>query len=406
MTGDRLHLSAELDAVLRRLGKKIEAGAPLDLDAALAAQHLAQLSASDVVGLEGHIVLAGGLWRRGEAYRLIPRLWGWKSEAEQLRRTPLLAHVMIFHRDGRLREAALKAISGPISSAFLAAAICWRLNDWVRPVREAAVGCIERCFGVTDPGIIAETLAALMVRRNSWGRWEGEREQFDLMLAREDVAQAMVDIFERRSTGPMARLLRACLAGPHLEARLSDIFASAAQPAVRAIALGAMIDREIVQPNGRHEYEWVDKSMGLRRWVKQFDRRPVATAMPTDALIRTGIDDRSAMVRAVALSGAIRHLRGTSSERNYALKLQGDRSRSIRDRAKFILEHPDTKPAGPPRTGHARRRPRSRCRRYRRPSTSLRHRGGRHGRQSRARRPVTGPSHQCYRPRRLRRPRR
>ncbi len=275
MTGASLHLPAELDAALRRLGKKIEAGAQLDVDAALAAQHLAALPASDVIRLESDIVLAGELWRRGEAYRFIPRLWGWKSEAEQLSSAPLLAHVMIFHRDGHLREAALKAIAGPIPSAFLSAAICWRLNDWVRPVREAAVECIERCFGVTDPGIIAETLAALMIRRNSWGRWESERERSDRLLARADVAQSMVDIFERRSTGPMARVLRACLAGPHLDACLSDIFASAAQPAVRAVALGAMINGEVASPNGRHEYQWIDKSMGLRRWVMQFDRRSI-----------------------------------------------------------------------------------------------------------------------------------
>jgi hypothetical protein len=158
-------------------------------------------------------------------------------------------------------------------------------------------------------------------------------------MARPDVARSLVAIIAARPTGAMARLLRSVSKTSHLDSYLEEVFRSAVQPAVRAAALTMLLRREARWPAGRG-WQWIDKSMGLRRWTMMFDHRAIDVLVTAEELVRRGVDDKSSMVRGVALSGAIRYLRGTAIERSYAEKLQHDRSRSVRDRAKFILDHP------------------------------------------------------------------
>jgi hypothetical protein len=332
-------LPPELDDALQRLGAKFEAGDRLDSEARDVVKQMADLSPSAVVGFDSHIAAAGRLWRRPTGNRIVPRLSGRVADAEQLLRTPLLEYIFLFHRDGRLREAALQRVVSRIPSAFLFAAICWRLNDWAAPVRKAAAKCAERCFPATDPAVVASALSELMYRKDSWGRWGEERQLFEDQMSRPDVARSLVAIIAERPTGAMAKFLRSASRTPHLDGHLDEIFRSAVQPAVRAAALTLLLNREAMWPAGRG-WQWIDKTRGLQRSVIIFDRRAIEVQAPPESLIRRGIDDRSSMVRGVALSGAIRHLRGTTIERVYADKLRHDRSRSVRDRAKFILDHP------------------------------------------------------------------
>jgi hypothetical protein len=297
------------------------------------------LPPSDVVYLDTQIAAVARLCHQATGTRVLPRLWGVPTHAEQLERTPLLEYLFLCHRDGRLRQVALDRIAGGIPSAFLFAAVCWRLNDWARPVREAAARCARRCFPLTDPVVAASALSALMIRTRSWGRWAEERDLFEAILARPDVAAALAAIIAERPTGAMARLLRASARTPHLDDHLEILSRSALQPAVRAAALNMLLAGEAVRPAGR-AWQWIDKSMGLRRWVMQYDRRKIEVALDGATLIEQGVADRSAMVRGAALSGAIRHLRGTETERAYALRLRDDRSRSVRERAAFILDNP------------------------------------------------------------------
>jgi len=333
-------LPPELNDVLLRLGAKLETGDLLDIEVQEVVEQMAGLSPATVVEFDNHIAAAAKLWHRPTGNRFLPRLWGRLSDTEQLLRTPLLEYIFLFHRDGRLREAALQRVVSGIPSAFFFAAICWRLNDWATPVRKAAAKCAERCFPATDPAVIASALSELMYRKDSWGRWRDERQLFEDQMSRPDVARSLVAIIAKRPTGAMAKLLRSASKTPHLDGYLEEVFLAAVQPAVRAAALTMLLKREAVWPAGRG-WQWIDKSMGLRRWVMTFDRRAIDIPTALEDLIGRGVDDRSSMVRGVALSGAICHLRGTAIERVYADKLQHDRSRSVRDRAKFILDHPD-----------------------------------------------------------------
>lgn len=144
------------------------------------------------------------------------------------------------------------------------------------------------------------------------------------------------DAFQRETTGPQASTLRYALRTPSLDRHLERIANFAVQPSVRALALNALIDRKAEWPSGT-AWQWVDKSMGLRRRVTVFDHRLLTVAPPHGALIAGGVSDRSAVVRKAALTGVIRHLPGSAEARAFAAPLVVDRSPSVRERAEFIL---------------------------------------------------------------------
>lgn len=87
-----------------------------------------------------------------------------------LQRTPGLEFIYIFHSSGYVREASLNKITGGLQSPFLAAAVMWRMNEWVEPVRAAAVRCAHRVFPLTPPDIIARAALDLLRQQHGWGR--------------------------------------------------------------------------------------------------------------------------------------------------------------------------------------------------------------------------------------------
>jgi hypothetical protein len=258
------------------------------------------------------------------------------SDVEQLLTTSGLEYLFLFHRDGRLREAALLKITGGIPSPFLVAAVLWRLNDWAVPVREAAVRCANRSLPLTAPAVVARTAAALLVRQLSWGRWGEERAVVDHLFARDDVVEHLAGLIGSDATGPIARALRHALRTPALDPYLQRIASEAVQPYVRAVALDALINGEAEWRSG-FAWQWTDKSMGNRRRIAVYDHRTLTVSGSREALIARGVEDRSAIVRRVALNGVIRHLLGTPKGREYAAMLIADRAPSVRERAEFVL---------------------------------------------------------------------
>lgn len=108
------------------------------------------------------------------------------------------------------------------------------------------------------------------------------------------------------------------------------------RPAVRAVALNTLINKTAEWPRG-YDWQWIDKSMGLRRRGTVFGHRELDVALPRSALIAIGIHDRSAAVRRIALDGVFRHLLPAQEGRDYAALLAADRSPSVRARAEFVL---------------------------------------------------------------------
>ena len=214
---------------------------------------LNELAPNNLVRAEREIFETAKLWRQrsnhpGLLRLLSPRI----SDREQLERVPGLEVLFIFHRDGYVREAALKKIAGALPGAFLFSAIAWRLNDWVEPVRLAARDCASRCFPLTGPDVIAGAALTLLARENSWSRWSKERDVLDAAFSRPDVVEALARAITSSVTGPMATILRYALRQNALDGYLEMFAARAAQPFVRATAAQALIDGHASWPRGGH----------------------------------------------------------------------------------------------------------------------------------------------------------
>ncbi|MGG6895901.1 hypothetical protein [Rhizobium sp. BR 315] len=122
--------------------------------------------------------------------------------------TPSLEFVYIFHGDGYLREAFLNKIKGGLQSPFLVAAVMWRMNDWVGPVRTAAFFCAQRVFPLTQPDIIARAALDLFGRQRGWQRWgKPERSMIEQLYARPDITAELAKLLIQQTT---ARRHRRC----------------------------------------------------------------------------------------------------------------------------------------------------------------------------------------------------
>jgi hypothetical protein len=84
---------------------------------------------------------------------------------------PAHAPAFMFNRSGYVREAALKAVSQLPDTPFFLAALVWRLNDWVEPVRRAAEDCANRELPRLSIRTIVATAPFLLERMPHWGRW-------------------------------------------------------------------------------------------------------------------------------------------------------------------------------------------------------------------------------------------
>lgn len=336
MNARRTVLPSALHDALAEVGAKLERGDRIGSELETVLDLLASVSPEQVTRAEAEIVAAADLNRWSPPPSLETSSFFRTTDRKQLLQTPKLKYLFLFHRNGHLREAALMKLSEGLPNSFLFAAVAWRLNDWAKPVRQAAARCARQCFPLTSPEVVARAAVALLVRQTSWRRWGEERELLDQAFARTDVAEHLSDTLIRSVTGPMPSVLRHALRTPALDPCLDRIAHEAVQPQVRAVALDTLIQGRSEWPSG-YGWQWVDKSMGLGHRVTAFGHRTLTVAVARRKLIALGVRDRSAAVRRVALDGVMRHLPRTPEGREHAALLAADRSASVRERAEFIL---------------------------------------------------------------------
>ena len=335
MNARRAVLPSALHDALAEVGAKLERGDGIGSELETALDLLASVSPAQITRAEAEIVAAANLDRWAPPPSLETQLFR-PTDHKQLLRTPKLKYLFLFHRNGHLREVALMKLSEGLPNPFLFAAVAWRLNDWAKPVRQAAARCARRCFPLTRPEVVARAAVALLVQQTSWRRWGEERRLLDQAFARTGVAEHLFDMLTRNVTGPMPSVLRHALRMPALDPYLKPIAHEAVQPQVRAVALDTSIQGRSEWPSD-YSWQWVDNSLGSGHWVTTFDHRTLTVAVARNELIALGVRDRSAAVRRVALDGVMRHLLGTPEGREYAALLAADCSSSVRERAEFVL---------------------------------------------------------------------
>ncbi len=250
----------------------------------------------------------------------------------------MLASIFLFHRDGFVRERALNSMTGGLKSGFMVAAVAWRLNDWVRPVRLAARLSFERTLALTQPDVVSEAAPYLLSRWKTWQRWDPEQATvLDHLFGRPDVVSAIAKRLREEASGPLAQMLRQMLRSPALDDELLVLARSAVQPAVRATALHTLLDGAARWPEGFGR-EWVDKSFGVDRRVTLFGRRTLTNEADKDELLRQGLRDPSVAVRLVAAD----YLTTRSDHSSFETELEhlaNDRSPAVRARADYLIRH-------------------------------------------------------------------
>lgn len=258
------------------------------------------------------------------------------TSADFLVKTPGLKRLFVFHRDGRLREAALRQLHGDLGSAFYFTAVAYRLNDWAPQVRVAAVECARRTFPQTSPAAVVKAAMALLPRKHAWGRWGSEAKVLDEAFARRDVADMLAETLREARTGPAGTILRRALVSSTMDGHLLALAVSARLPAVRGVAFQALAEGRAAWVVGKRK-EWIDKSMSLFRMVPMIAERRLPLRTPADDLIVLGARDRSAAVRRIAVDALIRSRHDLPNVDQLCDLFVGDRNSGVRERIDFLI---------------------------------------------------------------------
>ena len=323
-------LAPPLTDLLARIGAGLEAGKIDQLDVAAAVEMLCRLPAACVVRAEAQIVNDARLWPRTASWT--PPLL---QSAKLLSETPGLEYVLLFHRDGYVREAALNKVNGPLPSPFAVAAIAWRLNDWVDEVRTAARACAERTFPLTAARTLADAQLALVARIARWGRWGPNVKIVQDAFARSDVKDTLRDVLLTTKATGAGTALRAALRSPGLDPYLPQLAQSARLAEVRGIALRALVTGGPAWRTGS-DWKWENKPFGIKRWFAIVARREIAHGHSIEDIVRNGARDKSAGVRRAAADGLIHHIATLACVSEIVQILANDPSPSVRQRIEYI----------------------------------------------------------------------
>jgi hypothetical protein len=266
------------------------------------------------------------------AYRRRWRFWWGTDSVGEI--DPIYGPVLIFNRSGYVREPALKAIKQLPDTPFFLAALVWRLNDWVEPVRRAAAECANRELPRLSVGTIVGAAPFLLERMPHWRRWGSTPAIVLDALARPDCLDELVSKFAT-TVEISAAALRAALRYGLFDNHLLSMSRAARRPEFRAMMLKVMLDSEVTWVT-RYERQWVDKRYGIARRVPVLGRRHVVRPVSVDALIRQGAADRSPLVRRVAAYGLVQHATSLNIEPLVAL-FSKDRSPSVRWDIEYLM---------------------------------------------------------------------
>lgn len=274
------------------------------------------------------------LLKQYEAPPLRKRAWLFTAS----KRVPQVSWLNLFDFNGYQRQGALEQVRGPLHSAFELVALIDQMNNWVGPVREAAGGALRRCLPSVPVELLAQAAAYLLPQIESWRRWDvSTAEGVRALLTAQPIIENMVETVCSPTTVRSARLVRSLLKEDKADRYLERLASHAYDPSVRALVLRALIERE-VRWIVSYRYQWIDKTLGLRRLVPEYAARPLSVAPSREDLIVCALKDRAAAVRASAVDGLIAH-RGALDLALVAIavKLGVDKSARVRSRADFLM---------------------------------------------------------------------
>ncbi|NNE21718.1 MAG: hypothetical protein HKN11_03835 [Rhizobiales bacterium] len=326
---------SDIDRRIRELSRW-DPGAGDDIDIPDLVEKMSQLRPAKVLQVGEEISRLGGVFDFGHYHGGTVDAFRTHPKQVVLQNTECLEFLFLFHSNGYLREAALKKLNRPLPGPLFVAAVAYRLNDWVEEVRVAAKGCLARVLPRTDSQAIAEAGIYLIHQMWLWRRAGDHVTALVNELSKPEIMAALAQILSRETTGPLARTLRNALRFETMDRHLEMLAQEALSPAVRAVAIEALIDGRARWLDG-HQQEWIDKSMSLYRRVPRYSYRPLTIDTETEPQIRRAAVDRVSIVRKLAAQKLIEHRHKLPPMDDVAHNLEDDRSPAVRERANFYL---------------------------------------------------------------------
>lgn len=254
---------------------------------------------------------------------------------------PSLAWVLTCHRDGHVREAALRALEPPCPNAFHLALILVRVNDWVGEIRTLALSRLPAFWHAAPPDERV-SLLPLVLDRGRMGRLGADRTTLEAIAAARDIRKEIVADLIANDGRHSARLFALVLREEWIDRHLPRLSGKAASPLVRARALSAIATGRVKWRTGWH-WEAADSFHAPTRKVTDYSGRAVKRDADWPDVVRLGLSERTALSRRVSVQALIDNRAAFPDRMAVARTLLGDRSPGVVERAAYLIrqDEPD-----------------------------------------------------------------
>ena len=177
----------------------------------------------------------------------------------------------------------------------------------------------------------------------SWERW-GHRgvEAVDALFIRPNVLKLIGRELAIAICGPLAKPLQVFLRYPEIDQQLPYLAEHAANPAVRGVAMRALLAFEVRYQVGFHK-KWTNKVYGFYKMEPKMESRQLTISTDVPKLIARALCSKSVMVRRVAADAVMARRAELTDLKSYARIMLSDGNNSIRERGKWLekkLESP------------------------------------------------------------------
>lgn len=239
------------------------------------------------------------------------------------------ATLLVHSHDGYVREEAVKVLDlrAPTAKAIL----LLRCNDWVAPIRKTALKRLRTAAPDWTPSDLSPLVSYVLGRKNQWAR--GGEKALKILLDHPAWNAAVHQTLLTQVNGPLAKVLRGLLKTDLHDGLLAELSQNAKSAQVRAVATQTVLEgcaRWLVGTN----WQWVDKTISLRRRVPSWDKRIVDRPVEElSAVFQSAAADPSVSVRKLAAEHLIR-VGPQGSDRIIAL-LEQDRSKPVFERMDY-----------------------------------------------------------------------
>lgn len=274
--------------------------------------------------------------------RLKAALFWWREPSYQLgmfellEQEPDLAWLLLSHRYGYLREAALNSLNRPPSSPFFLSLLIFRLNDWVPEVRAASQACLARLLTRIDATVISAVTPHILARAVQWRRWQGAPPLLDEMIFQDSVLDKLAVGIQDSLSGAQAMLLRLAMRRHGMDRHIPLLARQAVQPSVRACALKILLEGQVTWPT-HYERVWIDKSSGRDEWRLAYAKRSIEHSFSLEELSLQGARDKSAFVRKIAATALVQNRHTLGNRDEIIALLKDDRSSAVRSAVDFVI---------------------------------------------------------------------